>query len=437
MTEVQRLAILRNVRFVICQLILPTLLVCGTASAETIDSFYLHAGDTVVFYGDSITDQRLYTMLAEFYTVTRYPQRNIRFVHSGWGGDRVTGGGGGPIDVRLQRDVLAYHPTVMTIMLGMNDGRYVNHKTEDDETYYAGYRHLVETVRHAEPNLRITAIEPSPFDDVTRSFTLLPGGYNEVLRKYAEFIKHYANEAHVDVADLNEPVVAMLRKANAEDAATAQKILPDRVHPALAGHLIMAEQLLKAWKARPIVSSVIIDASAEKVVAEMEFTQVSGLKNAPLGWIETDEALPLPFAAWLADDKDHSIALAIKNSDITEALNRQPLRVTGLAKGSYQLKIDDSAVGTWSEKELAEGVNLAVLDTPMTRQAVEVRDLTVRRIDIHQQRWRAVQVPLEKLSLENLDRSLKDLDSLDAELAMRQHAAAQPRPHAFQLVLAQ
>src|SRR5260370_42290350 len=29
------------------------------------DAFYLHDGDTVIFYGDSITDQRLYTTFTE------------------------------------------------------------------------------------------------------------------------------------------------------------------------------------------------------------------------------------------------------------------------------------------------------------------------------------------------------------------------------------
>jgi len=389
-----------------------------------------------VFYGDSITDQRLYTMVTELYTVTRYPKLNVRFVHSGWGGDRVSGGGGGPIDVRLQRDVLAYHPTVMTIMLGMNDGKYTNHKPEDDDTFYAGYKHIVETMRQAVPDVRITAIEPSPFDDVTRPFTLQPDGYNAVLQKFGEWIQHYAGDAHLTVADLNTPVAAMLKKANADDAALAQKILPDRVHPSLAGHMVMAEQLLKAWYARSIVSAVTIDAAAGKVSAE-EFAKVGNLKTAPLSWSETEEALPLPFAAWLADDRDHSIALAIKSSDITEALNEEPLRVTGLAEGRYKLSIDGGVVGTWSEQELAGGVNLAVLDTPMARQAAEVRDLTIRRIDVHQQRWRAFQVPLEKYNLETIAQSLKDLDAMDAELAARQHAAAQPRAHTFELVLAQ
>jgi hypothetical protein len=68
--------------------------------------FYLSNGDRVVFYGDSITDQRLYDAYVEAFVVTRFPKLNVTFVHSGWNGDRVSGGGGGPIDTRLDRDVI-------------------------------------------------------------------------------------------------------------------------------------------------------------------------------------------------------------------------------------------------------------------------------------------------------------------------------------------
>src|SRR6476620_3327161 len=121
----------------------------------------------------------------------------------------------------------------------------------------------------------------------------------------------------------------MLRKANTSDPAVAQKILPDRVHPSLSGHLIMAEQLLKAWGARPIVSSVTIDAASGKVT-KSEYAQVSDLHaGASLAWTQTDEALPLPFARMLAADRDHTLALAIGSSDVTEALNQQIVRVNG------------------------------------------------------------------------------------------------------------
>src|SRR6266480_4379057 len=143
-------------------------LVLALSSTAAAQDFSLKNGDTVVFYGDSITDQRLYTTFAETYVLTRFPALRVNFVHSGWGGDRVSGGGGGPIDVRLQRDVIAYRPTVMTIMLGMNDGSYRAFDEKIFDTYAKGYQHIIDSVKEALPGVRITAIEPSPFDDVTQ-----------------------------------------------------------------------------------------------------------------------------------------------------------------------------------------------------------------------------------------------------------------------------
>src|SRR6202165_5846433 len=159
----------------------PALLYFAFASHLAAQSdFYLKDGDTVVFYGDSITDQRLYTTFTEAYVVTRFPKLNVRFVHSGWSGDKVDGGAGGSIDTRLRRDVLAYQPTVVTLMLGMNDAGY---RLFDDtlfKSYRTGYEHIVKALKTAGPKLRITAIQPSPYDDVTR-LPLFEGGYNNVL----------------------------------------------------------------------------------------------------------------------------------------------------------------------------------------------------------------------------------------------------------------
>jgi lysophospholipase L1-like esterase len=154
-------------------------LVGGIVSAQ--GSFYLKDGDRVVFYGDSITEQRLYTTFAETYVVTRFPQLNVSFVHSGVGGDRVTGGWAGPIDLRLSRDVFAHRPTVMTVMLGMNDGSYRAFDDKIFNTYSTGYRHILESVRSALPDIRLTLIQPSPYDDVTRPAGF-EGGYNAVLQ---------------------------------------------------------------------------------------------------------------------------------------------------------------------------------------------------------------------------------------------------------------
>ncbi len=160
---------MRRIRLAGCASMAWAVVVCVAGAAEPEASFAIKGGDRIVFYGDSITDQRLYTTFVESYIVTRFPELAVTFVHSGWGGDRVSGGGGGPIDRRLARDVFAYKPTVVTVMLGMNDAAYRPFNKQIFEAYTKGYEHIVESLKANLPGVRITLIQPSPFDDVTRA----------------------------------------------------------------------------------------------------------------------------------------------------------------------------------------------------------------------------------------------------------------------------
>ena len=402
------------------KLVLPLL----ASAAFPQDGFYLKDGDRVVFYGDSITDQRLYTTFVESYVVTRFPGLKVEFVHSGWGGDRVTGGGGGPIDLRLDRDVYIYRPTVMTIMLGMNDGRYRAFDDEVFRTFADGYRHIVESVKDKLPGIRITTIRPSPYDDVTRA-PLFEGGYNAVLVRYGDYVAQLAKQQNIDIADLNAPVVAALEKAKALDPEHAPNLIRDRIHPVAGGHLLMAEALLKAWHAPALVSEVEIDA-ARHAVMRTENARVRELEG--LTWVETDEALPMPL-----DLKDPALVLALRSSDFVEALDREELRVTGLDGPRYELLIDGDEAGVFTREQLAEGVNLAQLPTPMAKQSLEVHDFTLKHNNIYAVRWRQVQVPLAKDALEGARPTLAALDELERELIVRQRAAAQPRARRFEL----
>ncbi|HXA48926.1 MAG TPA: SGNH/GDSL hydrolase family protein [Candidatus Acidoferrum sp.] len=401
----------------------------AAATSLAAQDFALRDGDRVVFYGDSITDQRLYTTFAETFVVTRFPKLNVSFIHSGWGGDRVNGGGGGPIDVRLWRDVLPYNPTVMTIMLGMNDGRYRAYDQATFDEFATGFKHIIDVAKRQVPAIRITAIIPSPYDDVTRP-PLFEGGYNAVLVRYGEFLRQLAKEQNLAIADLNTDVVAALRKANAADAASAAKLLPDRVHPGAAVHLLMAEALLKSWNAPALVSDVELDAGRKEPVRQRN-AHVSALTaaNKGLSWTQMDDALPMP-----VDARDALLALAVRSSDVTEALNQQPLKVRGLASGRYTLKIDGETAGSFTAEQLSGGVNLAVLPTPMARQAMQVHALTLRHTGLHNTRWRQVQVPMEKDTTPHLLKALDALDELEADVIREQRAAAQPVAHRFELI---
>src|SRR5580698_5665181 len=118
-------------------------LACGISA--TAGEFLIHDGDRVVFLGDSITEQKLYTTYIEAYALTRHPDWALTFRNTGWGGDTswlrqrshpdekqlfaadataqqkmveeaVEGG--------LARDVLPLKPTFVTVKFGMNDHAY-------------------------------------------------------------------------------------------------------------------------------------------------------------------------------------------------------------------------------------------------------------------------------------------------------------------------
>jgi lysophospholipase L1-like esterase len=393
--------------------------------------FNLKDGDRVVFYGDSITDQRLYTAFAETFAVTRFPRANVTFVHSGWGGDRVTGGGGGPIDLRLDRDVIAYRPTVVTIMLGMNDASYQPFRDPIFNVYAKGYEHIVDKLKADLPGVRLTLIKPSPYDDVTRK-PKFEDGYNAVLIRYGDFVHELASKSGSEFADLNTLVTDATKKAFESDPALAEKLNPDRVHPAPGGQLLMAYALLKAWNAPSIVSSVAIDVKDGKAMAaSAENTAVTDLTDADnvLAWTQLDEALPFPI-----DLKDPVTELAVRSSNIVTDLDRQVVKVVGLTGDLYSLTIDGEAVGNFTKAQLEEGVNLALILTPMSKQAAKVHQLTVKRAKIHNQRWRDVEVPYASYQKNpGFAQAIQGLDAIEAEAHQEQRAAAQPKPHKFEL----
>ena len=145
----------------------------------------------------------------------------VHFYGAGVGGDRVTGGGGGPIDQRLERDVYSEKPTVVTIMLGMNDGGYRATTPDIETTYVKGYEHMLDSIREHAPNARVTLLGPSPYDDVTAPPTF-PGGYNAVMQHFADLDKDLAQKHGAAFVDLNPGVVAALEKAQALDPRIAK-----------------------------------------------------------------------------------------------------------------------------------------------------------------------------------------------------------------------
>ena len=265
----------------------------GSVPTAHAQSFYLHDGDRVTFYGDSITALRFYTEDIESFTDTRYPKLNVSFHNAGVPGDRVTGGYAGDAATRVARDVAPFHPSVITVMLGMNEGGYTSFNPDVIPPFKAGYGKLLTLLRAAAPDARITLLENTAYDEITHGTEF--AGYMDTTRRIADSIPAIGAVEKVPVIHIEAPVEQFIEAAAKAQPELAQLLIPDRIHPAEATQWIIAATVMKAWHVDPIVSTVRLDAAQSKVDAA-ERTRVSELSggSATLSWDQQDEALPLP-----------------------------------------------------------------------------------------------------------------------------------------------
>jgi lysophospholipase L1-like esterase len=386
-------------------------------------------GDTVVFYGDSITALHLYTRFAEEFMLTRYPPVRVRFVNAGVPGDATYGGYAGTMQQRIQRDVTAFHPAMITVMLGMNDGGYVPMTPQIDAAFRKGFNDLLDTIIRENPRAALTLILPTPYDEITHG-TEFPG-YSKTIDGIASDVaeiaaqRKAAGQLPVFIVDFHRPLVDSLTRATSDFPALAPLMIPDRIHPAAAAQWIMAAALMQAWHVDPVVSDVTLSAVGPKVT-DVARTKISGLQKTPTGlqWSQLDEALPLPL-----DLNDTMTSVLLKES-VIESLDRQMMRVRDLAAGTYELWIDQKRISTFSAGELEHGVNLALLKTPMLDQA--------RGIDWEEDRRATLDLARFILSAETAKQpdatpAEERLLSAEEELAATISRQAAPKVHTFEI----
>lgn len=380
--------------------------------------------DRVVFYGDSITDNATYCRDVEDYIVTHYPNLDVRFFNAGMSGDRVTGGGLGPIDERLTRDLFSRKPTVITIMLGMNDGGYRAFSDDLFATYQAGYRHIADRIHREAPNARVWIMLPSPYDNVTRPDQRQVAGYNEVLLRYADWLRGFAKDQGFGIVDENGPMVSMLTDMNRSAPDTAAQLIRDRIHPGWQADYLMAREILDAWGESVPEAQVQIDASS---AGQWTGATVTDLVRSPfLAWTETDQSLP-----YFIPQGD-ALMEAVRPY-VMPASQADTLRVTGLTDGTFHLRIDGKDVGAFTKEQLATGVNLDELDTPMFEQAAALRRLIDKRNDVWYQRWRQLDYNLADHPSSRLANAKRAMEGLDDELVSEERELAKPKPHRFEI----
>lgn len=415
-------------RFILTLTILAFSLPSNMAHAQSPTSaapsnILLRGRDRVVFYGDSITAQRLYTRFLEDIAVSRYPSLQASFFNAGVSGDTVAGGTGGDWNTRLSRDVLAVHPTLVTVMLGMNDGRYRTDHPEDLAQYRTGYAHLLDLLQTHLPGATILVIKPSPYDEVAHEPKI--SGYNQRLREFGAAAEELAHFRNMPVCDLNTPIEDALRKAMAIDPVFAASFLPDRIHPSEAGHWLLALALARCMGIKSTISETTLDFATLQVVSNSRVT-VSDVRadEQSLTWTAIEESLPLPLE--LASP---TTPLLDRISTLSED-EQELLRVRHLPAAAYRLLIDEKEVGRFSRDELEAGVNLALRSTPMQTQARAIDWKVDSRTKLSATRFNLLTA---SPSIKKAKTAISALDQLDRRMEAAEWVSAQPRAHRFEL----
>ena len=201
----------------------------------------INANDTILFTGDSITDcgrireqkDNLGFGYAAFIAArlqTYLASPELKIYNRGIGGNRAS-----DLVGRIDADLLALNPTVVSILIGINDvwRRYDSNNPTSVEVFEQNYRNLLTQIQE-KLEARVVLLEP--------------------------FLLHVPEDRYAWREDLNPKIDAVRRLAVDFDAelipldgifAKAATQAPagywagDGVHPSAAGHSLIAEAWLE------------------------------------------------------------------------------------------------------------------------------------------------------------------------------------------------
>jgi lysophospholipase L1-like esterase len=314
--------------------------------------------DTVAVIGDSITEQKQYSVFVEDYLLMCAPAQPSRVIQFGWGGETAEG-----FKNRMNNDCFRYHPTVATTCYGMNDGKYGPQTPQNHQWYYNNQKAVVRAMKQA--GVRLIVIGSPGCVDVNtfgRGNRQAAETYNKTLADERDVAKQVAAEEGVVFADVYDPMFDVMTKAEQKYGSKYNVAGGDGVHPAGNGHLVMAYAFLKALGFDGNVGTITVDLASGKAEAS-EGHQVLSASSAS---IEVESAR-YPFCFYgdnLADP--NSTRGILEFLPFNQDLNRFTLVVKG-ATGTTRV--------TWGGKskdfdgeQLGKGVNLAAefLDNPFT-----------------------------------------------------------------------
>lgn len=257
------------------------------APAQAADDLF-RDGDTIVFFGDSITQGGNYIDHVEAALLSRYPERRFTVLNRGISSETISGTSEPDHDPRrpwaherFTRDITPLKPQVLIACFGMNDGNYHPFDWPRFEKYQDGVRRLIQRAQEEAGVRTLILMTPPPFDPYQRragdpaakdyGYKFAAIDYDQTLARYSDWLRSLTNEGHL-VVDLHGSLNRHLRQRR--QTQVSFKLAPDAVHPDMTGHWLMSLQILRqlGLHERPVTVTVGDDLLATGGQVKVKFT---------------------------------------------------------------------------------------------------------------------------------------------------------------------
>jgi len=380
----------------------------------------LHEGDLVAVCGDSITEQKIYSVMIENYLLMCQPAARLETIQFGWGGETSWG-----FHRRVANDVVPFKPAVVTTCYGMNDGGYRPFDPKrQGKMYRTHQKAIVQALKKAGVRLIVVG---SPGCVDAHTFRRNPeqaAMYNVTLAKLRDIAREIAEAEGVVFANVLDPMIDVMTKAKAKYGDAYHLAGSDGVHPWQNGHLVMAYAFLKAMGCDGRIGTITVDLAAGTATA----TDGHKVLSAKGGALEL-ESSRYPFCFFGDPKSPRSTRGVLEFLPFNEELNRFVLVVKG-AKAA-RLKVTwGKATKDFAAADLAKGINLAAefLDSPFSAPF-----RTVERAVQAQQRY---ETPMIKDLITRIPRFLHLVPGEEATFERLRAAATARRQELFRAAAA-
>ncbi len=414
----------------ICLALLPTLAWLTSSPPVQAAEPLLKANEFVAVIGDSITEQKLYSVYIQDYLLLCQPEASLRVAQFGWGGETAAG-----FERRMENDMLRFKPNVITTCFGMNDGGYSPMNPDKANGYKNAQTKIVQRCKSAGVRTIVVGSPGCVDSDTFRNSPEAAQMYNKTLSEERDIAKGVAQAEGVAFADVYGAMYDTMTKAKAKYGNKYHVGGGDGVHPSQNGHLVMAYAFLKALGCSGEIGKITVDLTADKCEASAGHKVVA----CKAGSVEL-ESTRYPFCFFGDPTKPDATTGVLEFLPFNQDLNRLTLAVKGGNAEKYTVTWGKESK-TFTKEQLATGINLAAefLDNPFSgpfqnaqkviqnQQNFEtplVKDLLTKLPSFK------AMLPDEK---EAFDKIAASAVQRDGDLAKASAAAVMPVPHSLKI----